>query len=883
MKSAGIQHADAARALTAKALSLGVAIVVALATIGQAQAIGLGAIEVKSQLGKPFVAEIPVTLSTPDEAIDLSVRLASPEAFARVGLPPRDLSANLTFTLIKNASGQTVIRITTPQPMTDPYVSFLLEANWGRGKMVREYTALLDPPRTTAVRRVPMSAPVVQSTPLPRPMPMPPPPVTQPSVAPMPAPPPLVARNPVPPPAAPPQLAPRPPAPPPPAPGSILDVPPTEPAMAERPKPIPLRPPPPLAAPPPPIAVQPMPQSEPEMEALPPPEPPEPLVQAPPPQPMQSFDPMPQAMPEPTPPPVEPMPMPAAGPDSYTVMRGDTLSRVATQTRPDVSLNRMMIALQRANPDAFISQNINLLKSGSVLRIPPNEEAQTLSADESNLLVQQQVESWRQASRPQLQARVDTASSKAGVIDQVADVAEQPAEVEPKPAAKAKAKVAVAKAEPSKIDSSDSASAPSAKKTKSAQVAQAHLEIVAPTGKGARSNQTGASEGGSGSELRAELAQTKENLAARTAEIGELKSRLSDLEKMQQNNQTLLSMKDSKLAEMQQRLAELESKQPNGAAATASVDPSGTTGAAEAAAGTASLDSNTLATASTDSAAATTPPPTTDTTAIPASSTTATSTPPAATTSETSVETPWYLRPLVLIGGGLLLLGGLLALLLRGKRPAEPMPGRYNASALAASIESARNGDADSEQPEYEDDLEPFDDEAAHSPVADPVVAPGAAVADVERGARPYWTSAYDVDSTRAQPEPTVQEAELDADPVLDETPIVEPVQPAPMVETVQTEAPVAWTPEAVAPTAVAEDDWDLEADAISATTTTAQHAAVDDFDTEDQSVATKIELARAYIDIGDMEGARGMLEEVLMEGTDHQRDDAFKLLETLD
>ena len=47
--------------------------------------------------------------------------------------------------------------------------------------------------------------------------------------------------------------------------------------------------------------------------------------------------------------------------------------------------------------------------------------------------------------------------------------------------------------------------------------------------------------------------------------------------------------------------------------------------------------------------------------------------------------------------------------------------------------------------------------------------------------------------------------------------------------------------------------------------------------------MATKIELARAYIDIGDAEGARGMLEEVLMEGSDSQREDALKLLGTLE
>ena len=72
---------------------LWIAVTCALASM-QAQAVGLGTIEVKSKLAQPFVAEIPLTINSSDEADGLVVRLASPEAFERVGLErPNDLSA----------------------------------------------------------------------------------------------------------------------------------------------------------------------------------------------------------------------------------------------------------------------------------------------------------------------------------------------------------------------------------------------------------------------------------------------------------------------------------------------------------------------------------------------------------------------------------------------------------------------------------------------------------------------------------------------------------------------------------------------------------------------------------------------------------------------
>src|SRR5471032_757046 len=84
---------------------LSLAVTCALASM-QAQAVGLGTIEVKSKLDQPFVAEIPLTLNNSDEANNLVVRMASPEAFERVGMDPNELSANLQFSIGRNARGE---------------------------------------------------------------------------------------------------------------------------------------------------------------------------------------------------------------------------------------------------------------------------------------------------------------------------------------------------------------------------------------------------------------------------------------------------------------------------------------------------------------------------------------------------------------------------------------------------------------------------------------------------------------------------------------------------------------------------------------------------------------------------------------------------------
>lgn len=110
-------------------------------------ALGLGEIEVNSFLNQPLNAEIQVISARPGEIDDLLVSLASREAFTRAGLErPRHLS-DLKFTVRKNESGDSaVIVVTTRDSIKEPFLNFLIEADWSKGRLLREFTVLLDPP-----------------------------------------------------------------------------------------------------------------------------------------------------------------------------------------------------------------------------------------------------------------------------------------------------------------------------------------------------------------------------------------------------------------------------------------------------------------------------------------------------------------------------------------------------------------------------------------------------------------------------------------------------------------------------------------------------------------------------------------------------------------
>ncbi len=110
-------------------------------------ALGLGEIEVNSYLNQPLKAEIEVVAARPGEIDDLLVSLASRDAFRKAGLErPSDLS-KLRFQIEKAEDAQSAkILITTKSAIKEPFLNFLVEADWAKGRLLREYTVLLDPP-----------------------------------------------------------------------------------------------------------------------------------------------------------------------------------------------------------------------------------------------------------------------------------------------------------------------------------------------------------------------------------------------------------------------------------------------------------------------------------------------------------------------------------------------------------------------------------------------------------------------------------------------------------------------------------------------------------------------------------------------------------------
>lgn len=418
-------------------------------------ALGLGQIQVKSKPGEPLLAEIPIVSSEPSELQGLQARLASPETFRRVGLePPQGIVSDLVFTPAVDERGRPVIRVTSREPVRQPELAFLLEVDWGQGRLVREYSALVDTPRSVA-------APL--------------PPVIQAPVAPPPA-----ASS-----------------------GTI-----------ERPAD--------------PVAQAPAPAAAPPVPTPPAPE------TAPPPVAATPAAPSPAA-------PAAPAAAAAPAGDDYRVQRGDTLGKIAAGLpgTSGATLDQTMVALLRANPEAFIEQDINRLRQGAVLRVPAADELIRTSAADAAVLVRDQVANWRQA-RSAAQAAAATSD---GASAEAADPPRAPA-----PTA-------------------------TAQTTAPARVADARLEIAPPRADAATraGTQSGASAGGEGEMLRQELQQTRETLAARDAEVQELKAKVAELEQLQKQQQSLIAMKDDALAGAQQKLADRQAAAP--AASVAAPEP----------------------------------------------------------------------------------------------------------------------------------------------------------------------------------------------------------------------------------------------------------------------------------------------------------------------
>lgn len=144
---------------------------------GMAHALGLGEVTLQSSLNQPLVAEIELLEVRDLASNEVIPSLASPEEFVKAGVDRQYFLTDLKFTPVLKPNGKSVIRVTSSKAVREPYLNFLVEVLWPNGRLLREYTLLLDPPlyspQTTvaAAPQLPIAAPAPRPSVAPAPVP----------------------------------------------------------------------------------------------------------------------------------------------------------------------------------------------------------------------------------------------------------------------------------------------------------------------------------------------------------------------------------------------------------------------------------------------------------------------------------------------------------------------------------------------------------------------------------------------------------------------------------------------------------------------------------------------------------------------------------------
>lgn len=360
-------------------------------------AAGLGKLTLNSALGQPLNAEIDVVASNSDEVQSLKAGIAPRETYAHVGVGYESILSSIKASVALRANGTPYIKLTSAQAINDPFLIVLMELSWTSGRVLREYTVLLDPIESSAQDIVAPST--VRSYDLEES--------------------PLKLES-----------------------ASVSSA-------VERKKN---------------IAKSPSGSSK---------------------QTAKTYGP---------------------------VNRGDTLSTIARQVMPaGVNLNQMLVALHRANRDAFIAGNMNLLKTGTVLTIPEQSEIITIDAVTANKEVNLQVEDWRSYQGKLSALSRETPPSRS-------------------------------------ISQSDQGQITASIEKKSSAIAEAPKEVL-KLSSGTQLTETGSESTDSG--LVDRLRMMEEDATARNLALKEANERVAMLEKSVQNLKHLLELKDSVLAQAQ--------------------------------------------------------------------------------------------------------------------------------------------------------------------------------------------------------------------------------------------------------------------------------------------------------------------------------------------
>lgn len=366
-----------------------------------ASAAGLGRITVLSALGQPLKAELEVS-ATRDEAQSLVAKVASADAFRQAGVEYVPALAALRFSRdIKERDGRRYIQITTDRPLNEPFIDMLVELNWSSGRLVREYTFLLDPPDLApATTPAPVVAPEVK-----------------------------------------------------------LETPPAGDAR--------------------PVVAKPEPDTK----------------------------------PAPVPVKKTAEKLPSSAITSHKVVAGDTLSKIASKTRPEgVSLDQMLVSLFRSNQEAFAGNNMNRLIAGKILAIPDAQEIGKVTANDAHQEIVVQAADFN-AYRKKLATAVAA-----------------------EPAREEAAKQAVSGKIAPKVEDK---AAPAVNAKDKLEVSRTEVARNAADGKGKA--------------LQSRIATLEEDLVARDRALEEANSRVAELEKSLSGMKKLAELKNPSGAALQQQ------------------------------------------------------------------------------------------------------------------------------------------------------------------------------------------------------------------------------------------------------------------------------------------------------------------------------------------
>ncbi len=265
--------------------------VVSLMAPASAYPLGVGDIKLHSALNQKLNAEIPLIVSKDENPANIRVSLATPEKFDEAGVPWSYFLSKIKFSTQVRKNGAVVVKVTSNEALKEPFLDFLLEVTWDKGNLYREFTVLIDPPSVYEQPVIPVAEVVTHK------------PVVK----------------------------------------SVKSLPPQPPKQADEE-----------------VIVN-------EMAA-----------------------------------------------DSYgPTGRNDTLWDIAKKVRPsrDISIEQMIIALYKANPNAFYKDNVNALMAGKKLTVPDSETILKISKRQAAKIFKQQYKEWRSGKSTQLASQQKQATS----------------------------------------------------------------------------------------------------------------------------------------------------------------------------------------------------------------------------------------------------------------------------------------------------------------------------------------------------------------------------------------------------------------------------------------------------------------------------------------